>query len=332
MTSPQQIDILDIRHFSARQLRPMLEQEAGLWLKWLRWDYRSSTDLLLQYLDSRVLPGFVALEQGRICGYTFYVYEGHKAVVGDLYTLADHPAPMAVAQVLSRHLIETLEASPEISRIEAQLLLFPAGQLQPLFAAPRAHGGVLSVYPRLFLERTLDARQLRSYPGLPAGIELAPWNSAFYQATAELIHASYGGHIDSTINDQYRTLGGSLRFLHNIVRFPGCGLFDPHTSAVLRDASTNTLAAVLLCSRVAPDTAHVTQLCVAPQFRGQGLGRTLLQCTVNHLMQHRYRYITLTVSEANTAALRLYESSDFIRRHAFDAMVLEKRQPGLHLV
>ena len=34
------------------------------------------------------------------------------------------------------------------------------------------------------------------------------------------------GHIDASINDQYRSLHGSLRFLHNIVRFPGCGVFD----------------------------------------------------------------------------------------------------------
>jgi len=37
---------------------------------------------------------------------------------------------------------------------------------------------------------------------------------------AELVHACYVGHADAQINDQYRSLHGSLRFLHNIVRFP----------------------------------------------------------------------------------------------------------------
>ena len=37
------------------------------------------------------------------------------------------------------------------------------------------------------------------------------------------------------INDQYRSLHGSLRFLHNIVRFPGCGVFEAEQSWVLRD-------------------------------------------------------------------------------------------------
>ena len=47
-----------------------------------------------------------------------------------------------------------------------------------------------------------------------------------YQPAAAVIAAAYRGHIDSDINDQYRSLNGSLRFLNNIVRFPGCGVFD----------------------------------------------------------------------------------------------------------
>ena len=57
------------------------------------------------------------------------------------------------------------------------------------------------------------------------------------QAAGELVHAAYKNHLDSQINDQYRSLHGSLRFLHNIVRFPGCGIFDVGGSLVLRDAA-----------------------------------------------------------------------------------------------
>src|SRR5664280_3634676 len=80
-----EIEVLDLRHFSARQLRPLLEREADLWRERLRWDYKSSTELLLQYLESRILHGFVALERGRVCGYTFCVFEGIKAVIGDAF-------------------------------------------------------------------------------------------------------------------------------------------------------------------------------------------------------------------------------------------------------
>src|ERR1700748_1330578 len=94
MTVATQLEILDLRHFSARQLRPLLETESRVWENRLRCNYQSSTELLLQYLDSRILPGFVALDRGRICGFTFCVYEGQEAVVGDDFGVADDPAPM----------------------------------------------------------------------------------------------------------------------------------------------------------------------------------------------------------------------------------------------
>ena len=332
MTSPQQIEVLDLRHFNARQLRPLLDQEAELWRRRLRWDYRSSTDLLLQYLDSRILPGFVAFDRGRVCGYTFCVYEGHKAVIGDLYASTEASAPpvLNVCHTLASHLLETLEASPDIDRIEAQLLLFDSGTLTPVFQNLNPNTPAFAVFPRLFLEYTLPAP--RSGLGLPAGLELCPWNTSFYQPSAVLIHDSYDGHVDSTINDQYRSLAGSLRFLHNVVRFPGCGVFDPKASWVLRDRASKVMAAVILCSRVAPEVAHVTQLCVAPAFRGRQLGRFLLESAMHCMTALKYRALTLTVSEANTAALRLYTSAGFTTRHRFDALVLDKKPHRMSLV
>ena len=321
MTTLQQLDILDLRHFTARQLRPLLEQEAGIWERRLRWDYRGSTELLLQYLDSRILPGFVALDRGRICGFCFCVYEGHKAVIGDIFSDPLSHAPAGTSEMLARHLLETLNASPDIDRIEAQLLLFDSGTTPTSFLTMG-----FKVYPRLFLERNLSLKQepIESPPALAAGIELCGWASGFYQATAELIQSAYAGHVDSDINDQYRNLAGSLRFLHNIVRFPGCGEFDPASSWILRDRATNGMVGVILCSRVAPDIAHVTQLCIAPAYRGQQLGRYLLEFCMQTLPGRRYRGITLTVSEQNESAVKLYFASGFGVRQRFDGLVYSK--------
>ncbi len=330
MTSPQQIEILDLRHFSAKQLRPLLEQEADLWQRRLRWDYRSSTDLLLQYLDSRILPGFVALDRGRVCGYTFCVYEGHKAVIGDLFAATDD---LAVPHSLAQHLLETLHASPGIDRIEAQLLLFDSGTLAPVFAHLNPNRPAFTTFPRLFLECGLPPGGNAAPPfQVPGDFELFAWNSNYYQPTAELIQAAYRDHIDSTINDQYRSLAGSLRFLHNVVRFPGCGTFDPQSSWVLRERNTRALAAVILCSRVAPDVAHVTQLCVAPAFRRRRLGQLILDFCMRRLPTQRYSAVTLTVSEANTNAVRLYIAAGFSTRQRFDALVLDKKPHRLRLI
>jgi ribosomal protein S18 acetylase RimI-like enzyme len=188
------------------------------------------------------------------------------------------------------------------------------------------------MYPRLFMEYDLPrpsppSPQNPRASELPSYIDLLSWSPDHYQAAAELIHEAYIGHIDARINDQYCSLHGSLRFLHNIVRFPGCGVFDAEASWVLRDKRSGALIGMLLCSRVANDVAHITQLCIAKAYRGQRLGITLLEHCINHLTRAGFAAITLTVTEANDQAVKLYKDSGFFIRHRFDAMVLGKPNP-----
>ncbi|HEY0161971.1 MAG TPA: GNAT family N-acetyltransferase [Edaphobacter sp.] len=316
-----QFELLDLKQFSARQLRPILEAEAEVWQEKLRWDYRGSTELLLQYLDSRILPGFVALDRGKACGYAFSVYEGHKAVVGDAYAISSSPEQgLQIADALMRRLLDLLLNTPGIGRIESQLLLYDSGTLD---------GGFLEAgfvqHPRLFMELDLShvaatAPRIEWVPD----VELIPWSSFYYQAAAELIHSAYARHVDAEINDQYCTLHGSLRFLHNIVRFPGCGVFEEYQSWLLRERLSGKLAGMILCSRVAPDVAHITQLCIAPSQRGRGLGRLLLGQAIQSLRRVGTAAITLTVTESNRIAVSLYEATGFGVRRRFDAMVMSR--------
>ena len=329
-----QLEILDLRHFSARQLRPLLETEAALWEERLRWNYRGSTELLLQYLDSRILPGFVALDRGRISGFTFCVYEGHKAVIGDVYAIgSDSAQTLRTTNALLHHLLELLLNSPNINRIESQLLLYDTGLINDLFL----QAGFIT-YLRLFMEYNfplpgttiLGLNGSQTVPfnlspdDLPPNVELARWTAASYQAAAELIHESYTNHIDALINDQYCTLHGSLRFLHNIVRFPGCGVFESDHSWVLRDRTNGALVGMVLCSRIADEVAHITQLCVRTTSRGHHYGRKLLQHCMAHLSASGFRALTLTVTAANHQAVNLYESVGFFTRQRFDAMVHDR--------
>lgn len=314
MDSALQFEILDLRHFSASSLRPVLDAESRLWSERLQWDYRTSADLLLQYLDSRVLPGYVAVENGRISGYVFCVYEEHKAIIGDVFSLSDAAAD--VQDQLLRHLIELLRNSPGIDRIECQLLLHPHGQHEETF---RAAG--FRLFRRLFME--LDLAQFKrsgSQPSLPHGLALSTWRESDFHPAGYLIADAYDGHLDSFINDQYRSVAGSLRFLHNIVRFPGCGLFDAPSSRSLARAD-GSLAGILLCSRVRDDIGHVTQVCVARNQRGLGLGRLLIEECAENLRGRGFRGLTLTVTEDNANAVELYRRIGFVEKHSFDAMV-----------
>jgi GNAT superfamily N-acetyltransferase len=318
-----QLEILDLRHFSARQLRPLLESEAEVWQQRLRWNYRGSTELLLQYLDSHILPGFVALDRGRLCGFTFCVYEGNKAVVGDAYAVASNQEQaLQITHTLLRHLLELLLNTPGTSRIESQLLLYNAGAVNQIFLQAG-----FTLYPRLFMEFNFEPEAIGRSPlppQLPPSVEIGAWVPEHYQPAAELIHEAYTGHIDALINDQYCSLHGSLRFLHNIVRFPGCGIFEAQHSWVLREIGSTDLIGVVLCSRVAEDVAHITQLCISKKWRGHRLGKTLLQHCMSHIAASGSHAITLTVTEANQQAVKLYEDLGFFTRHRFEAMVLDK--------
>jgi ribosomal protein S18 acetylase RimI-like enzyme len=324
-----QIEVLDLRHFSARQLRPLLERETQVWRERLSWDYSSSTELLLQYIESRVLQGFVALDRGRICGYTFCVYEGQKAVIGDAFAAGNAFAAgrrsvsdIETTRTLLLHMLEVLRHTPMIDRVESQLLLYDAGEFADLFTGPE-----FTVYPRLFLECRLERQGAEEAvgDGFATQIALARWSPQDYQAAGELIYDCYSGHCDALINDQYQSLHGSLRFLHNIIRFPGCGVFEANLSWSLRDRQTGALIGIVLVSRIGAGVGHITQLCVAKACRGRGLGHVLLRQCADSLVRAGFHAITLTVTEANEQALKLYERFGFSVRHRFDAMVLDTR-------
>jgi GNAT superfamily N-acetyltransferase len=133
------------------------------------------------------------------------------------------------------------------------------------------------------------------------------------------------GHMDSGINDQYQTLAGAQRFLHNIIRFPGCGTFDPDNSWLLRNPQSHAIEALLLSSRVRSDAAHITQLCVDPTLRGQGLGQQLLAHHAARIARAGVKTLSLTVTEANLPAVHLYQQNGFTTLHRFEAMVWDKR-------
>lgn len=316
------MEILDLRHFASSDLRPLLEEEAELWRGLLSWDYRASTEMILRYVDARILPGYAALEKGRVCGYSFFVYEGSKGVIGDLFVEGEReryttPAEHPVETRLLAHVIETLQQSPGIHRIEAQLLVHPTGAV----ARPFQQEG-FQRHPRLFM--TLPLLQAKSQRNkLAADYELRRWNDQDYQGAAAVITGSYRNHIDSEINDQYRTVTGSLRFLNNIVRFPGCGQFDAESSFVAYHKPTRTPIGLILCSHVKHDVGHITQVCVLPEYRGKGIGEALLAANVDVLRRHAFGMLSLTVTEANRGAVELYKRLGYTAERVFDAFVWE---------
>lgn len=313
------MEILDLRHFSSADLRPLLEEEIKVWANSLCWDYSGSAEMILRYMDAKFLPGYAAVSRGKVFGYSFFVYENSKGVIGDLFVseVPNGTSREEVERRLLTHVIETLQQSPGMHRIEAQLLAHEAGAAAKPFLDEQ-----FSQHARLFMTLPLAGAGIEAKL-IAADTEVRRWTDHDYQPSAAVITAAYKHHVDSEINDQYRTLSGSLRFLNNIVRFPGCGTFDPESSFVAFNRRTNALVGIILCSRVRYDTGHVTQVCVLPEFRGLGLGKVLLSATVRNLTQRKFSALSLTVTEANLPAVELYRRLGFETRRMFDAFVWE---------
>jgi ribosomal protein S18 acetylase RimI-like enzyme len=315
------VEILDLRHFASTDLRALIDEEVDLWQSALHWDYQSSAEMVLRYADARILPGFAAIERGRVRGYCYFVYEGNKGVIGDLFvedSILTAGRRDSIESELLVNAITTLQRTPGLNRVEAQLLIHPSGHL----AAPFLAEGFRR-YCRLFLSLPIGGAAPQPSRPLPPEIEIHPWSEDLYQPAAAIITAAYHGHVDSDVNDQYRTIPGSLRFLNNIIRFPGCGFFDPDSSFAAIHRPTQTPIAVLLCSRIRPDVGHVTQVCTLPEYRSHGIGEHLLRhCYVN-LAGRRFTELSLTVTEENSRAVALYLRTGYRHIYTFDGFVWE---------
>jgi ribosomal protein S18 acetylase RimI-like enzyme len=310
--------IVDLRQLNSRQIETLLAEEAQHWREELHWDYRASLELIKKFVDAKSLAGCAAIEDGRAVGYAFYVIEEYKGLLGGLYVSSGYPQ-MELAQQLLTGVLETLRAIPRIERIEAQLVPFGCEFDQAL-----ADQG-FRLYPRQFMllefSRAAGIPAAGERPPLKSGLAIERWDDRYFAPCARLIQLAYANHMDGEINDQYRSESGALRFLKNIIVLPGCGQFQPHASFVLRAPHSPELIGVVLTSMVAHGVGHTTQICVMPGYQRHGLGRRLMEATIEALRNRNFAALSLTVTSANERAVHLYEEMGFVRIKTFTAGV-----------
>jgi len=304
-------EIIELRHLSARELDPLLLEETVEWQRELDWDFSRSADLVRQFADMHSLLGFALLDRGEVAGYGYSVLEDHKGLIGDLY-LRPHWRDGVNDERLLRAILDGLIAVRNVRRIESQLMLVD----------PAVGRALERERPVELQQRVLMRLDTSIPPYLPSGIALRrfhfePWSEHHHEMAANVISLAYANHIDSRINDQYRSPAGARRFLYNIVQFPGCGAFFNKASFVAFDPRTGGMVGVVLASFVAEEVGHITQLCVTPQAQGRRLGYELLRESINALRIYGARRVSLTVTASNEPAIRLYRGCGFAEMRRF---------------
>ncbi len=316
---PSHLDVLDLRHFHAQDLADLLEEETDIWTDKLRWDFHPSRDIVRRYLDMRALSGYALLHGRTPIGYSYYVHEDHKVLIGDLF-VSEAYRTVDAQHCLLQHVVETAQNTPGVRRIEGQLMMLESASVSALYPATQ-----LAVFERNFMLAESIGEVPREAFGRrpPPTITFEPWSEQFLEAVGQLISRSYVGHVDSQINDQYRSVAGARRFLHNIIQYPGCGAFYDGASIMARDSITRELCGISLTSMVQPKVGHITQICVVPERRGAGVGSELLWRSVRAFCDRGCDAVSLTVSSSNTGAVRLYERVGFRTIRCFRAYVWE---------
>lgn len=306
--------LVDLRQVSTQQIEPLLLEETSAWQDALDWDFGKSADLVRRFVDLRALNGCALLDDREVVGYVYYVLEEHKGLIGDLYLRARHRTPGRENLLLGRAL-EAIVSGSAVRRIESQLMMWPPDSVRP--TALSQH---LRTYERCFMQVDL----LRA--ALPQGrvkrpLYLERWSDHYQDAAAQLIAESYAGHVDSQINDQYRSHAGARRFLYNIVQYPGCGVFYRPASFAAMDGATGKVVGISLASMVSPGAGHITQICVAPEWHGRGAGYALLRQSLAVMKNDACSTASLTVTASNREAMSLYERTGFVTRRRFSAYV-----------
>jgi ribosomal protein S18 acetylase RimI-like enzyme len=307
-------ELVELRRLGASDLDQLLEEETAAWSAELQWDFRKSAELVRRFVEMRALEGTALVEDGKVLGYAYYVVEDSKALIGDLYVRRE-ARTTARENALMARIIDSLSNLPAVARVEAQLMMlgFDAERKLPL-------GAHSSGFERNFMRLALSRGQLETLPASrPFYIE--HWSDFYQEAVAQAISESYEGHVDSLINDQYRTPHGARRFLQNIIQYPGCGTFFRPASFLAFDGVSGKLCGISLASMVAHESGHVTQICVTPGVRGKGVGRNLLNRTLLALRQAGCRSASLTCTSGNRRAVELYEQVGFTTTRRFAAFV-----------
>ncbi len=314
-------EIIDIRQFEARAFQPLLRIESQEWSSGLHWDYASSTELITSCLEEKRLSGYALLSDKQLRGYCFFFYEGEKGLIGNLFVEPSEGTDVAQARLLLDHVLETMLATPGIRRIETQLPHYSFEDLLPTFQARRFSG-----YARYFMAAPLrpwgnggGGGPERPPCNLPSGFTMVPWERKHDREAAQLLYLAYRDHVDAAINDQYGSSEGSERLIDNIVRHRGCGEHVPRASQVAYHQASRKLAGILAITSVRTRTAHIPQVAVAREFQSCGLGSAMMQLSFRDLARRGFEEVSLTVTEANAGAVRLYRRLGFENFRTFGA-------------
>jgi len=295
-------------------MAPLMDEEEQAWLSDLDCDYAPIRKIISSFMGQRLLPGYVVSTGGQACGYTYFLIQHNKGIIGTLY--ATEPDPQSAAERVLSEAIGWLKGSQNISRIEAQL--FPLNQLQltPIFDHHGFHH-----YVRRYLE--LDLKSISWRKTSNCAEKIIPWDASYLSQVAQVTLHSYGNGLDAVICEDYCSQGGCESYLRSLVENPGCGVLLPQASFIGID-SRGVACGFIISSRISSTAAMIPQISIHPSHQGRNLGTALIHRALHSIQSLGFSAVRLTVTESNRRAREWYQRLGFESRRVFGAYIWQR--------
>jgi len=313
-----EISIVPIADINLASLEKLFDEECAEWLSLLKWDYKGASTLIRDVARQRQLSGFAAMRGSTALGFAYYVIEGWRCSIGDIY-VSKRWRRSGLDRELARAILDQLDPMRRLRRIESQYVGLENNDADTVFQS-RGFERLERSYMIADLRSTLPATVRADLPD----ISIRKWQPGDFDQAAKVIHRSYRGKHDSRINSQYQNLQGCAELLTILTDHFWCGDFLPQMSLVAARPS-GALAGVLIASRVAPGVGHLGQISVHPGHQGRGIGRRMIERALQQYGLEGYEWVSLAVTTANANAFHLYESCGFRTVHTFPVFYREKR-------
>jgi len=309
--------VIDLQAVVPAELEGLWQREVQLWREQLCWDVSARVATFRRILERHGVQG-VALRIGtQTVGYAYYVIAGRLGVLAGLDIAPDWAGPEA-GETLLKAVLHALRQH-DISRIESPFVSFENFWLPAAFEAEG-----FRTYWREFLR--IKPHEQPEPSSAPPQVHLEPWRDPHLSEAAEIMHAAYGGGVETEMSQLYRTVSGCRLVLEHILYQRNNGAPVDRASAFVRHRGQGV--GFIMITETAPRQGHLAQVVVHPAYQGQGVGQLLLNASFSQLAALEFDTLSLIVSRCNARASRLYQTMGFQSVLAFPVFAWESDTSG----
>jgi len=261
------------------------------WAERLAWDSTRNWVTIETQRCAGTLPGLALVDDQQVLAWCYFGVHRETLQVG---------AFEAQSEALTRSLMDAVMAVAEPDVAPAGIMFFAFSDAPGLEHALRARGFEVDRY--LYLSRDLSQTTTNAVD--------PDWDRRVGVLMPGLLECAYGPPELTRPFARHGQPEEWREYVGQVIGANACGQFEPRLSAA-RLSALGDLDGAVVTTVIGPGCAHIAQVAVRPERRGQGLAGSMLHDVLARASADGFAGVSLLVNEHNTAARGLYESLGF---------------------